>query len=145
MLRAPRSVLGDGIFHVTARGNARQAIFTDDADRRGFLLLLSGVAERHRWECHAYCLMLNHYHLVVECPLEALSQGMRRLNGGYAQHYNSRHDRTGHLFQGRYDARLIEDERQYEEVCRYVVENPVHAGLCDDVDDWPWASLLLRT
>ena len=142
MPRRPRAILGDGVFHVTARGNARVAIFVDEADYRGFVKLLTTVARRNSWLVHAYCLMPNHFHLVVEARGIDLSRGMRALNGGYAQYFNNRYDRTGHLFQGRFDARLIDDDR-FRDVREYVLENPLRAGLCARVEDYPWCALLV--
>jgi putative transposase len=139
MPRQPRSLLGDGIFHVTARGVARSALFLDRADFAGFAVLLASVVERFRWGCHAYCLMPNHYHLVVETPRLKLSRGMHRLNFLYAQSFNDRYDRVGHLFQNRFGARLIESTEYLADACTYVRMNPVRAGLCRSADDWPWS------
>jgi REP element-mobilizing transposase RayT len=142
MPRRPRALLGDGVFHVTARGNSRATIFVDEIDYRGFLKLLTRVADRHAWLVHAYCLMPNHFHLIVEARGIDLSGGMGALNGGYAQYFNNRHDRSGHLFQGRYDARLVDDDR-FTDVREYVLENPVRAGLCASVEEYRWCALLL--
>jgi putative transposase len=139
MARQPRGLLGDGIFHVTARGVARSALFLDCADFGGFAALLASVVERFRWRCHAYCLMPNHYHLVVETPRVKLSRGMHRLNFLYAQSFNDRYDRVGHLFQNRFGARLIESSEYLDDACTYVRMNPVRAGLCRSADDWPWS------
>ena len=139
MPRAARGDLGDGLFHVTARGNAGSEIFCDDVDRRVFLRLLHEAAARHQWTLHAYCLMPNHVHVVVETDGAALSKGMRFL-GRYAQFFNKRHDRYGHLFQGRFGARLVEDGRR-KDVREYVLENPERAGLGAD---YPWAALLVE-
>jgi REP-associated tyrosine transposase len=142
--RSARGILGDGFFHVTARGNGRALLFLDEVDYRAFLRLLANVAAKSGWRLHAYCLMPNHFHLVVESRGPALSAGMRALNGGYAQYFNNRHDRSGHLFQGRYGARLIEQKGHWDEARRYVVENPVRAGMCERVEDYPWSALLLH-
>jgi putative transposase len=139
MARQPRGLLGDGIFHVTARGVARSELFLDRADFAGFAALLASVVERFRWRCHAYCLMPNHYHLVVETPRVKLSRGMHRLNFLYAQSFNDRYDRVGHLFQNRFGARLIESTEYLADACTYVRMNPVRAGLCRSADDWPWS------
>jgi putative transposase len=88
----------------------------------------------------AYCLMPNHFHLVVACDLGDLSSAMHHLNGTYAQRFNRRHERTGHLFEGRFGVRVIDDEAYLNEVCAYVLANPVRAGLCESVDDWPWSA-----
>jgi REP element-mobilizing transposase RayT len=142
MPRRPRNVLPDGAYHITARGVARTPIFVDDDDREVFLTLLLSTIQRHAWTCHAFCLMTNHYHLIVETLRGRLSRGMHRLNGCYAQAFNERHNRVGHLFQGRYSAYVIEGEDYLTRSCRYVVENPVRAGLCAAPRDWPWSSRL---
>jgi REP element-mobilizing transposase RayT len=98
------------------------------------------VLDRYRWLCFAYCLMGNHYHLVVETQLPNLPLGMRQLNGRYAQRFNARHDRCGHVFQARYRSILVESNSYLPSVCRYVVLNPVRHGLCDHPADWPWSS-----
>jgi REP-associated tyrosine transposase len=137
--RPLRGDLPDGIYHVTARGVDRSPIFVDDNDRRLFLHLLAEGAERFAWRCHAFCLMGTHYHLVVEALRELLSAGLHRLNGLYAQQFNKLHDRTGHLFGGRFHAWLLDDEDHFRETCRYVLLNPVRAGLCGRPEDWPWS------
>jgi REP element-mobilizing transposase RayT len=128
------------IYHVTSRGNAREDIFDDDGDRKAFLAVLGRVVNRFSWACHAYCLMDNHYHLVIETPQANLSKGMRQLNGVYTQLYNRRHRTVGHLFQGRYKAILIQKESHLLEVCRYVVLNPVRAKAVERVEHWKWSS-----
>ena len=128
------------MYHATARGVDRCAIFRDDDDRRFFLRLLAPVVERHLWHCHALCLMDNHYHVVVETYVDLLATGMRRLNGAYAQRFNRRHRRTGHLFGDRYHAWIISTERHLRATCRYVLLNPVRAGLCERAEDWRWSS-----
>jgi putative transposase len=138
--RRPRRLLGDGTYHVTARGVARTDTFRDAHDYRSFLRLFADVVERYEWRCHAFCLMPNHYHLAVATPLESLSGGLHRLNGMYAQRFNKRHERWGHLFGDRFAARLIDTERHLRAACRYILDNPVRAGLCDKPGDWPWSS-----
>ena len=118
MARALRVQYDGAIYHATSRGNERRPVFRDNADRRDFLDLLRMVNERYNWLCHAYCLMTNHYHLVIETVDGELSVGMRQLNGVYTQRFNRRHHRVGHLFQGRFKAILIEKERHLLEVCR---------------------------
>ena len=140
MARVLRSSLPDGYFHVFARRTADGGpLFRDDEDRLTFLALAGTEGRRHGWECHAYCLMGTHYHLVLEAPREALSRGLQRLNGLYARYFNLRHDRFGHVFAGRFSARVIEDEAYLYDACAYVVLNPVKAGLCDRVEEWPWS------
>jgi putative transposase len=140
MSRPLRIPLVDGAYHVFARGNAKQAIFLDDADHRVFLDLLRDVFSRFTWQCLAYCLMPNHYHLVLRTRRPDLSQGMRQINGVYAQRFNRRHDRVGHVFQGRFGATLIQADEHLLEAIRYVVLNPVRAGLVNRPEDWPWSS-----
>jgi len=127
-------------YHVTARGNGRMAIYTDDRDRRAFLRLLTRVTEVRSLACHAYCLMPNHYHLVATTSAANLSQVVKELNGPYAQWWNRRHRRVGHVFQGRFHAQVVQDDAYLLTVCRYVVLNPVRAGLVDKVEQWPWSS-----
>ena len=140
MARPLRICLPGGIYHLIARGNARGKIVGDDTDRKYFFRLFGRVVERFSWLCHAYCLMDNHYHLVVETPLPNLPSGMRQLNGLYAQWFNRRYERSGHLFQARYRSILVERETYLLELCRYVVVNPVRAGVCSDLARWPWSS-----
>ena len=140
MARPLRVEFDGAIYHVTSRGNAREDIFDDDGDRKMFLEVLGKVVNRFNWLCHAYCLMDNHYHMVIETPQANLSKGMRQLNGLYTQVYNRRHRTVGHLFQGRYKAVLIQKESHLLEVCRYVVLNPVRAKATRRVEQWKWSS-----
>ncbi len=140
MARPLRLQFEHALYHVTSRGNARQAIVKTQADRQAFLDGLAQVVDRFGWRCHAYCLMNNHYHLLVETPFPNLSQGMRQLNGPYTQGYNRRHRRVGHVFQGRFKAILVEREVHLLELCRYVVLNPVRAHLVDHPEDWAWSN-----
>lgn len=139
MARLLRSDLPDGTFHVTARGVDRAPVFLDDDDRRDFLRLLAETVARHDWCCHAFCLMGNHYHLLVDATRPRLSAGVHRLNGVYAQGFNRRHARTGHLFGGRFSSWIVETEAHLERTYEYVLQNPVRAGFCDHADDWPWS------
>ena len=118
----------------------KQAIFKDDSDREIFLGTVAQVTERFHWICHAYCLMDNHYHLVIETPDGNLSQGMRQLNGVYTQAFNRRHHRVGHLFQGRFKGILIQKESHFLEVCRDVVLNPIRAKTVSQARQWKWSS-----
>ncbi|HVL96077.1 MAG TPA: transposase [Solirubrobacteraceae bacterium] len=128
------------IYHVWARGNDRAAIFRDDADRACYLGLLMDVARRTSWRCLAYCLMGTHIHLIVETDRADLGHGVQLLHGRYARAFNRRHDRVGHLFQGRFGSRVVEDDGHLCMLVRYVALNPVAAGLCSRADEWPWAS-----
>ena len=140
MPRLPRYVLpAKGIYHVTSRGVARSAISRDDEDRRYFLVLLAREVRHQGWDCHAFCLMPNHYHLVVETSIDHLSRGLRRLNGDLARSFNDRYKRWGHLFGDRFAAFVIRDEDHLRNACEYVLNNPVRAGLCALAEDWPWS------
>ena len=123
-----------------ARGIERKAIYLDDEDREQFLKVLANVARRYSWECLAYCLMSNHYHLVVRTPLPNLSRGMCLVNGGYATWVNARYERVGHVFQGRFRSGLIRSSAHLRNVVRYVLRNPVVARLCVRPEDWTWSS-----
>jgi len=140
MARPLRLEVPDGLFHLTARGNARQPIWLDDSDAAFFLQTLTTVVERYGWRCHAYCLMPNHYHLLVSTPRLNLSQGARHLNAVYAQTFNRRRSRVGHVFQGRFNAILVQRDAHLLELSRYIVLNPVRAGLCERPVDWIWSS-----
>ena len=140
MSRPLRIEFPGAVYHLTARGNARAPIFRTDGDHDSFLSTLAHVVDREGWSCHAYCLMPNHYHLLVETARPTLVAGMRQLNGAYSQAFNGRHTRTGHLFQGRYKAILVQKEAHLLELCRYVVLNPVRARLCARVEDAAWTS-----
>ncbi len=145
MSRPLRIEFPGAVYHVTSRGNAKQIIYKDDADRETFLAIFSHVVERFGWICHAYCLMDNHYHLLIETPMPNLSRGMRQLNGTYTQSYNRRHAKVGHLLQGRFKSILVEKEAHLLELCRYVVLNPVRAGKISHPQEWPWSSCLATT
>ena len=138
--RPPRIAPAGSIFHLTARGNRRQAIFLDDDDRRWFLRQLADTVGKFRWTCHAYCLMGNHVHLLLELRDENLSEGMQWLLGRYAQDFNWRHGYDGHLFQGRFKSETVESNWHLLELSRYIVNNPVRANLCETAADWPWSS-----
>jgi putative transposase len=132
--------LAHATYHVFARGNGKQRIFLDERDHENFLGLLDEVLSRFAWQCFAYCLMPNHYHLVVKTSNPNLSQGMRHINGVYAQRFNRRHDRVGHVFQGRFGSTLIQADEHLLEAIRYVVRNPIRAGLAGRTHEWPWSS-----
>jgi putative transposase len=140
MPRTPRceALPLEGIYHVTSRGVARQDIVRDDHDRLFFRRQLTLARRRHHWLVYAWCLMTNHFHLVVVSDLEELSHGMHLLKFRHAQVFNERHDRVGHLFQGRFEARALEGDQHFITVCEYVLDNPVRAGLCDGRADWRW-------
>jgi putative transposase len=140
MTRPIRIEFSGALYHVTSRGDRGQPIYEDDDDRLSFLQLLGQVVEGWNWICHAYCLMTNHYHLLIETPDGNLSKGMRQLNGVYTQASNRRHSQSGHLFQGRYKAILVNADAYLLELTRYIVLNPVRAGMVDMPNEWEWSS-----
>jgi len=140
MSRPLRIELSGGLYHVTSRGDRREDIYFSDTDREAWLALLGQVCERFNWCCHAYCQMTNHYHVVVETPEGNLAQGMRQLNGVYTQSINRAHGRVGHVFQGRYKSILIDKDSYLLELARYVVLNPLRAGMINEIGDWSWSS-----
>ncbi len=140
MARPLRLIFSNGVYHVTARGNARQAIVRDDRDRARFVDTLAQMVEQYRVLCHSWVLMSNHYHLLLETPEPNLSLAVRHLNGVYTQAFNRRHRRVGHLFQGRFKAIVVEREAYLLELCRYVVLNPVRAGLVTYPRAYAWSS-----
>lgn len=125
---------------MTARGNARQDVYLNDDDRFIFLKCLAETIEKYNWICHAYCLMDNHYHLLLETPTPNLSLGMRQLNGVYTQRFNRSHNRVGHVFQGRFKAILVEKQAHLLVLCRYIVLNPVAAHMVKHPADYLWSS-----
>ncbi|MBY0574886.1 MAG: transposase, partial [Undibacterium sp.] len=140
MARPLRIEFAGALYHVTARGNARANIYGNDEDRQQFLSLLKTVVERYDWYCHTYCLMDNHYHLLIETNRASLSDGMKLLNGSYTQYVNRRYQRVGHVFQGRFKAILVQKESYLLELARYIVLNPVRAQMVRSAKDWPWSS-----
>jgi REP element-mobilizing transposase RayT len=140
MSRPLRLEFPGGLYHVTSRGDRRENIYLNDVDRYKWLELFSQVCQRFNWKCYAYCLMSNHYHIVVETVEGNLSKGMRQLNGVYTQHFNRNHQRIGHVFQGRYKGIIVDKDSYLLELSRYVVLNPIRARLVKDVSKWPWSS-----
>ncbi|MDA1101935.1 MAG: transposase [Proteobacteria bacterium] len=140
MARPLRIEYCGAVYHLTARGNRREDICLDDSDRAMFLETLGNVVAQFRWRCHAYCLMDNHYHLLIETPEANLARGMRQLNGVYTQRLNRRHGRVGHVFQGRYKAIVVERDSYLLELARYVVLNPVRARMIQAAGEWRWSS-----
>jgi putative transposase len=140
MPRPLRELTPGRLYHLTARGNRKQRIFNADDDRKLFLTCLSRVAADLEWNCHAYCLMENHYHLVLQSPCRNISAGLQQLNSRYAQAFNSRYSLTGHLFQGRFHSVPVSSDGHLLELVRYLAMNPVRAGLCARPEDWLWGS-----
>lgn len=140
MPRSRRIEFSGAIYHVTARGVNRRALFSDERDRQRFLQLFARETERQLWRCHAFCLMTNHYHILLETRGANLSRGMQQLNGEYGRWFNHQHERVGHLFQGRYHAVLVRSDAHLLELCRYIVLNPVRASMVASADAWPWSS-----
>lgn len=140
MARPLRLEFVGALYHVTSRGDRREDIFEDDNDRETFLAILGDTCRDYNWVCHAYCLMSNHYHLLIETPDANLSKGMRQLNGVYTQKFNRAHSRVGHVFQGRYKAILVDKNNYLLEVARYIVLNPVRAQMVRSIRDWRWSS-----
>jgi REP element-mobilizing transposase RayT len=140
MSRPLRIEFPDALYHVTSRGDRREDIFEDDEDRRSFLKTLGQVVDQFNWLCYAWCLMGDHYHLLIQTPEGNLSKGMRQLNGVFTQACNRRHGRAGHLFQGRFKAILVDSDAYLLELARYIVLNPVRAGMVARAERWPWSS-----
>jgi putative transposase len=145
MARPLRIEFPDALYHITSRGDGREDIYRGDGDRGMFLRLMGEVCEGFSWWGHAYCLMTNHYHLLVETPNANLARGMRQLNGVYTQRFNDVHGRCGHVFQGRYKAIIVQKEAYLIELARYIVLNPVRAGMVSRAEDWPWSSYRATT
>lgn len=140
MTRPLRIEFSGALYHVTSRGDGQEDIYLDDNDRRNYLAVLKEVCKRFNWVVHAYCLMTNHYHVLVETPDGNLAKGMRHLNGVYTQKFNRNHKRAGHVFQGRYKAILVQKDAYLLELSRYIVLNPVRARMVRAAKDWPWSS-----
>jgi len=142
MSRPLRIEFEGALYHVTSRGNAKQAIFLDEDDFANFLDILCLVVKRYNFILHAYCLMTNHYHLLIETPDGNLSKGMRQLNGVYTQRFNARHNKVGHLLQGRYKSIVVDKDNYLLELCRYIVLNPLRANMVEKLEDWRWSSYM---
>lgn len=145
MSRPLRLEFEGALYHVTSRGDRREPIFEDDADRLAWLDVFESSLERFDATAFAYCLMSNHYHFVVQTHRPNLSRLMRQINGVYTQYYNHRHAKVGHLFQGRFKSILVDAEAYFLEVCRYVDLNPVRAKMVKRPENWPWSSYRAHT
>lgn len=140
MARRLRLEYPGAIYHVMSRGNNKQRVFLDREDYELFLSILKEVTVKFNWLCHVYCLMLTHYHLLIETLEANLSRGMHYLNTIFAQSFNKKNNRVGHVFQGRYKAILVQKEKYLLVLSKYIAANPVKDGLVEQPEDWPWSS-----
>ena len=140
MSRPLRIAFPGAFYHVTSRGNEQKDVFKSRKDREKFLEYLASATERYGAVIHAYCLMSNHYHLLLETPAGNLSQIMQHINSAYTTYFNVKRKRAGHLFQGRYKAILVEVDEYATELSRYIHLNPVRAGIVTRPEDYPWSS-----
>ncbi|MBI4669678.1 MAG: transposase [Elusimicrobia bacterium] len=140
MSRPLRLEYPGAFYHVLARGNERKEVFRDDEDKSRFLNFLGEASDRWALSVHAYALMVNHYHILLETKAGMLSLPMRHVNGVYTQFFNRKHNRVGHLFQGRFKALLIDKESYLLTLSRYIHQNPIRAGMAKSAGDYPWSS-----
>src|SRR5262245_52103526 len=140
MPRSPRIVYAGAFYHVSNRGNRKADIFRTDHDRRHFLARTAEACVQTSLRCLAYCLMTNHYHFVFRTGEPKLTEAMQWIDARYAEHFNVAHTLSGHVFQGRYRAELIDTDAYLLQAIRYVLLNPVRAGMCERVADWTWSS-----
>jgi putative transposase len=140
MPRPPRIQIPEGVYHINAGATHGGVIFEDNADRARWLQLLGNVVESFEWDCFMYCLLSNHFHLVIRIHGPTMASGMQYLNARHAESFNHRYGRRGHAFGARYHSELVETASHALEVCRYVPLNPVRAGLCRTPEEWPWSS-----
>jgi REP element-mobilizing transposase RayT len=127
-------------YHVMSRGNAKMNIYGDDEDRQTFLSILQLVVDRHTVRLYTFCQMTTHYHLVCQTTQANISRAIRDLNGSYAQYFNRRYRRVGHVFQARFKAQVVEESEYLRELCRYVALNPVRGGIVAGPELWPWSA-----
>ena len=140
MTRPLRIEFEGAFYHIISRGNEKSNIYRDKNDRKNFIDILRALVKRFQWKIHTYCLMDNHYHLLLETPLPNLSAGMRQLNGIYTQRFNRKWNRVGHLYQGRFKSYIIDKDSYLLELCRYIVLNPLQDGKVKNIEDWEWSS-----
>ncbi len=143
--RKPRIHYSNAFYHVMLRGNYRQNIFHFDRDYRYFYNLLGKVVRLYGCRIHLFCLMTNHVHLVVEVNYAPLGKIIQSIASPYARYFNKKFNESGHLFQGRYQSKIIQDERYFSELCYYIHSNPTKAGLVKNLDDYPWSSHVAYT
>jgi putative transposase len=140
LTRPLRVVFAGAAYHVSARGACAEPVFRADEDRERFVAILQRVADRYHLVCHAYCLMEDHYHLLLETPEGNLSRAMRQVNGVYGQYFSRRYRRRGPVLGGRFKSQVVEKDPFLLEVARHVVLSPVRAGLVAEPADWRWSS-----
>ena len=140
MARQLRIQFEGALYHIISRGNERMMIFLEDADRIKYLNILNTTIQRFNWLCHVYCLMGNHYHLMIETPDANLAKGMKYLNQIYSQFFNWKYNRVGHVLQGRYKSYIVQKEAYLLHCCRYIVLNPWEAKLVEHPKEWKWSS-----
>jgi putative transposase len=140
MARRPRLTFPGALYHVMSRGNRKSMIVEDDEDRRTFMRAFSEAADACQVRVYACCLMGTHYHVLLDTPLGNVSDFGRELNTAYSKTFNRRHARVGHTFEQRFESRVVQREKYLRRVARYIVLNPVAAGLCRDAADWPWST-----
>jgi len=141
MPRIAREKSGSGIYHVMLRGIDRNDIFHEDSDFKLFLLSLKKAKEKEGFDLYAYCLMSNHIHLLIKEGLNNISVTMKRISVSYAQNYNVKYERTGHVFQGRFRSETVESEGAFITVLRYIIQNPIKAGIVMNISDYKWSSI----
>jgi REP element-mobilizing transposase RayT len=138
--RPPRITAAETLYHVWVRATGGGAFFVDSDDRHRLLRILKYTCERHGWLVYAYAQLTTHHHLLVWTPEDDLSRGMQLLSGVYVQSLNRDRGRFGHLVSARFSSKIVETGAYAKELCRYIVVNPVRAGLCDRPEVWPWSS-----
>lgn len=140
MVRQLRIEYPGAFYHVISRGIRKENIFIEDNDYKQFTKTLKKACIKYKLKCYAYCLMPNHYHLLVETPEANLSFSMRYLNSTYALFFNNQHERRGHVFQGRYKSMIVEKETYFRTLCFYIIRNPVRAGIVVNPKEYRWSS-----
>ena len=140
MARPLRITYPGAFYHITSRGNERKAVFKSKRDREKFLEYLESATQRYDAQIHTYCMMDTHYHLLLETPSGNLSQIMRHINGAYTTYFNVKRGRSGHLFQGRYKAIVVDIDQYAKELSRYIHLNPVRAKMVETLEEYEWSS-----
>ncbi len=140
MSRQARIRIPDGVYHVTTHGDGDRMVFEEPSEKSRLLYLLAYTAKELDWDMYAWCVMGNHYHLLLRTPKDNLSEGMHHINMSYGEHYNKARGRHGHVFQDRFFSILITEDSHLLEASRYVVLNPLRAGLVAAPQEWPWSS-----